>query len=157
MIVFLTQQALYIVYDARRRVAFAMIPDLIGIFLILAVVFLFSPQNESEFATLRIGVAILALSIMLVCAKFFVGLSVVKFLETIVIPFMCALAMALCLHYMYFEFKSNILELLINTLVGALVYLTLFVGIMFLLWKVHPKNSLISYLPEKAHKVLRSI
>lgn len=155
MIIFFTQQALYMVYDAKRKIVYSMVPDLLGIALIVGGVLIFAPGNETNFAELRIAVAGLAYFILLVCARIFVNVSITKVLRSAIIPAAGSLVMFFSLSHTYIFFEIKIIELFYNSFTGGVIYFIstiLFIGILF---KINPKHDLITFLPAKIYNYLQ--
>jgi lipopolysaccharide exporter len=147
MIIFLTQQALYMVYDARNKVIHSLIPDLLGILFMVCAVVLYQPANETIFTELRIFIAAISYCILLLCAKVFVGISIIKVIVSAAIPFFASLIMALVLYNNYFDNEIEAIELIANSVIGGMVYVITVVSTMCVLFKINPKHDLIIYLP----------
>lgn len=154
MIIFITQSVLTTLYDANDKIKYSMFGDFAGIVLLATGFIYYAVNSVTEFAYLRVFVGAINFCFLIYFAKIFVGMSVKKVLEILVVPLSLSLVMFYFLNLLepHFERYPAAIQLLVSVFTGLIIYVVLLLFISYLIRKFikHGEfNVLIDSIPVK--------
>ena len=133
---FFSQQVVFMLYDAKNKPMIAAINDVIGIILLVGAVMLFPMTDLVEFAEIRVIIGVISLTLIFVCARILIALSLKKIciiFSLILIPTLSMyFAMEIARDSLYQA--SLIPRFCLLTIIGILIYgLTLWLTLNIIL------------------------
>jgi O-antigen/teichoic acid export membrane protein len=122
MFPFATQLILHNLYDAFGKAKFSMLTDLYGLVCIALFVAMVSVPSVDFFIDVRVLIGLSSVLVSFVLAHLITGLSCQKILGLALVPISCSLLLLVFLQHFLLIFEAHYLTLLVNTLLGAIVY-----------------------------------
>ncbi len=125
-------------YDSRNMTMTSIIIDGLSIVLLLLAFYQLNIDSIAAFSIIRVVIAGIVVVISIVIAKWKLDISLWNFIYAFGFPFVFSLIMYMILQGLNLRFESNFLELMINTCIGAMVYiieLVIFYYITTYKWK----------------------
>jgi O-antigen/teichoic acid export membrane protein len=122
MLPFATQPILNTLYDAQGKTKFSLLTDLYGIVAIVLVTLLLKPSTASIFSDYRVLIGFSSVLLGFLLSKVFLKLQVWKLLLAIATPLALSLMMYVTLTNLDLNFPSSTLTLLVNGLLGSVIY-----------------------------------
>jgi O-antigen/teichoic acid export membrane protein len=109
-------------FDYLGKTGLSIFGDVVGISLLLACFWLIPFENVEQFSITRGLVGLAAFFAVLLFARFTIGLSLFKMFTVLAIPALSAACMYCFFSFIYVNTEVSLVGLLINMIIGALVY-----------------------------------
>lgn len=157
MIIYVTQPILNIIYDMKGKVNCSFWADIFSIAILLFGFIALNIESVREFAQFRLVVAGITLCSMLMLAKYFVEVPILRFLNAMLLPVLSSCIMYFCIKALPLDASGSLTILLSSLAFGAAVYSFFFWLGLFIVNRYRLNSDLtkvIQLLPAKYWKFL---
>lgn len=154
MIPFYTQPILNIAYDSRHKSKLSIFPDIFALVFMLLTIFYFNPLSVVFFVDLRIIVGFATLIILFVSARLFLGLKLRLLALTLAPSLGCSVGMFALLKLINVDTSIQIVDLVIEVFVGAVLYCFWSFFTFAVLTKFWPNSFVTRLVPQKLYQIL---
>ncbi|MDN4504254.1 oligosaccharide flippase family protein [Alteromonadaceae bacterium BrNp21-10] len=118
-------------FDFLNKTGRSIFGDIVGIALLLICFWTISFDSIEKFSLIRGFVGVLVFCFLLIFARFTIHLSLRKMISVLIIPFISASGMYAFFTYCYVNNEISLLGLVINVVIGAVVYSSLLMVLIF--------------------------